>query len=199
MLRHQFKATSHNRVGVILHIKNMVCARCVMTVAAILKEAAIDAVRVDMGEVETVAALSPQVINDLDARLQSVGFELLHDREDAMVERIKASLIDLARRDDGKNHKLSVELPRLLGMEYKQLAAIFSAHEDRTVEKYYITHKVEHIKELLTYGELTVSEIAYRLGYSSVAHMSTQFKQLTGLTPTAWRTSQSPRTALDKV
>lgn len=183
----------------ILNIKNMVCQRCVMTVAAILNEAGISATRVGMGVVETDGELAPDVARDLETRLLAVGFELLHDREDAMVERIKASLIDLARRDDGKNHKLSVELPRLLGMEYKQLAAIFSAHEGRTVEKYFITHKVERIKELLAYGELTVSEIAYRLGYSSVAHMSTQFKQLTGLTPTAWRTSQSPRTALDKV
>lgn len=183
----------------ILNIKNMVCPRCVMTVAAILMEAGIEAVRVELGVVETAGELTREAISDLERRLLAVGFELLHDREDALVERIKATLIDLARRDDGTNHKLSVELPQLLGEEYKHLSAVFSAHEGRTMEKFFIAQKVERAKELLAYGELTVGEIAYRLGYSSVAHMSTQFKQLTGLTPTAWRASQTPRTPLDKV
>lgn len=183
----------------ILNIKNMVCQRCVMTVTAILKDAGIDATRVEMGVVETVASLDAATIQDLDGRLRAVGFELLHDRDDALVERIKAALIELARRDDGQNHKLSVELPQQLGVEYKQLSAVFSAHEGRTIEKFHIAQKIERAKELLVYGELTVGEIAYRLGYSSVAHMSAQFKQITGLTPTAWRTSQSPRTPLDQV
>ncbi|MCQ2287642.1 MAG: AraC family transcriptional regulator [Muribaculaceae bacterium] len=183
----------------ILNIKNMVCPRCVMTVTAILREAGIEAVRVELGVVETAGELTREAISDLERRLLAVGFELLHDRDDALVERIKATLIDLARRDDGTNHKLSAELPSLLGAEYKHMSAVFSAHEGRTMEKYYITQKVERIKELLTYGELSVSEIAYRLGYSSVAHMSTQFKQLTGHTPTAWRTSHLSRTPLDQV
>ena len=182
-----------------LLIKNMVCARCVMVVVAILKEAAIDVVRVEMGEVETAGELSPQVLRDLDARLKAVGFELLHDSDDVIVERIKAALITLARSDDGVNHKLGNTLPSMLGVDYKQLSAVFSAHEGRTIEKYYITHKVERIKELLAYGQLSVSEIAYRLGYSSVAHMSTQFKQHTGVTPTTWRLTQQERLPLDKV
>lgn len=170
-----------------------------MTVNAILKDAGIDATRVEMGVVETVASLDAATIHDLDCRLRAVGFELLHDRDDALVERVKAALIDLARRDDGRNHKLSAELPVLLDMEYKHLSAVFSAHEGRTIEKFYIAQKVERAKELLVYGELTVGEIAYRLGYSSVAHMSAQFKQITGLTPTAWRNSQAQRTPLDQV
>lgn len=185
--------------GMILNIKNMVCPRCVMTVNTILKDAGIDATRVEMGEVEIVAPLDAATIHDLDCRLRAVGFELLHDRDDALVERIKAALIDLARRDDGHNHKLSAELPVLLDMEYKHLSAVFSAHEGRTIEKFHIAQKVERAKELLVYGELSVGEIAYRLGYSSVAHMSAQFKQITGLTPTAWRNSQAQRTPLDQV
>lgn len=170
-----------------------------MTVTAILKEAGIEATRVEMGVVETATDLNDAIVQDLDCRLRAVGFELLRDRDDALVERVKGALIEFARCDNGTNHKLSTQLPQLLGVEYKQLSAVFSAHEGRTIEKFYIAQKIERAKELLAYGELTVGEIAYRLGYSSVAHMSAQFKQITGLTPTAWRASQSPRTPLDQV
>lgn len=182
----------------ILNIKNMVCPRCVMTVSSIFDDMAIDTCSVELGVVETAGELSPEVIAMLDSRLKAVGFELLHDSEDTLVERVKGALIDLARRDDGNAHKPSAVLPEMLGVDYKQLSARFSAHEGRTIEKYYIAQKIERAKELLTYGELTVGEIAYRLGYSSVAHMSTQFKQITGMTPTAWRNNPH-RTSLDKV
>lgn len=177
----------------------MVCQRCVMTVAAILKDAGIEATRVEMGYAHTASSLDDSTIKDLDCRLRAVGFELLHDRNDALVEHIKNATIELARRVDGTNHKLSAQLSQLLGVEYKHLSAVFSAHEGRTIEKFFIAQKIELAKELLAYGELSVGEIAYKLGYSSVAHMSTQFKNITGLTPTAWRTSQASRTPLDQV
>ncbi len=182
-----------------LAIKNMVCPRCVAAVKGVIEELGLGSREVSIGNATVSQDLSPEQRETLDSHLRAIGFELLLNEEDALVERIKTATIFLARRDDGAPVKLSDELSKALGADFKQLSNIFSQHERRTIEKFFIAQKVEHVKELLDYGELTVSEIAYRTGYSSVAHLSRQFKQVAGLTPTQYRLQPSHRQSLDKI
>lgn len=184
----------------ILSIKNMVCDRCVMSVRATLDAMGLDVKSVGIGNAEIASELTSQQLDDLDSRLRATGFQLLRNHDDALVERIKTTAIYLARHAVDKQTKLSEQLSSALTTDYKQLSTIFSAHEHRTIEKFYIAQKIEYVKELLDYGELTVSEIAWRTGYSSVAHLSRQFLQVTGITPTQYKTQQSPpRRALDNI
>ncbi len=180
-------------------IKNMVCERCVMAVQQIIATAGLEATSVSIGNASIKQDLNAEQLHRLDRQLQAIGFELLCNHDDALVERIKTTVIFLARRDDGQTVKLSEELANALHSDYKQLSNIFSTHERRTIEKFFIAQKVEHVKELLNYGQLTVSEIAYRTGYSSVPHLSRQFKRETGLTPTQYRQRPTKRRPLDKV
>lgn len=183
----------------ILYIKNMVCDRCVMTVKNILASLGYANAEVAMGNAEVDADLTAAELDTIGRKLADVGFELLKNPEDVLVERIKNAVIALVRRDDAAQENLSSLLTAAIGVEYRQMSAVFSAHEHRTIEKYYIVQKVERVKELIDYGELTVSEIAYATGYSSVAHLSRQFKQVTGMTPTQYKASNQGRTSIDKV
>ncbi len=182
-----------------LSIKNMVCPRCVMAVRDVLQSLGYTATQVNIGNATVAQDLDAAQLNELDEHLQAIGFELLRNGDEALVERIKTAVIFLSRRDDGSPVKLSDELSAALKTDYKQLSALFSAHEHRTIERFYIAHKVEHVKELLDYGQLSVSEIAYRTGYSSVAHLSRQFKQVTGLTPSQYRDAKPQRQSLNSV
>lgn len=183
----------------ILYVKNMVCDRCVMTVRQIVASSGIADAKVEMGKVMLTGELSPEKIAEIGQKLSDVGFELLKNPEDVLVERVKNAVIELVRSDDVGQENLSAWLAAATGTDYRQLSAVFSAHERRTVEKFYIAQKVERVKELIDYGELTVSEIAYRTGYSSVAHLSRQFKQVTGVTPTQYKAMNQVRKPLDKV
>ena len=162
----------------ILFIKNMVCDRCVMTVKNILASLGYEHAEVSMGKAEVDADLTA-------AELDTIGN--------------KNAVIALVRRDDAAQENLSSLLTAAVGVDYRQMSAVFSAHEHRTIEKFYIAQKVERVKELIDYGELTVSEIAYATGYSSVAHLSRQFRQVTGMTPTQYKTSNQGRKPIDKV
>lgn len=184
-----------------LAIKNMVCPRCVTAVEGVLRGMGLTASEVTIGNARVQQDLTPEQTEELDRRLRAIGFELLKSEDDALVGRMKTVAIYLARRDNGQPVKLGEELPRALGVGYKRLSALFSAREGRTIEAFFIAQKVEHVKELLSYGQLTVSEIAWRTGYSSTAHLSRQFKQVTGTTPTLFRRNLSahPRRPLDQV
>lgn len=183
----------------ILYVKNMVCDRCVMTVRQIVASSGMTDAKVEMGKVTFAGELSPEKIAEIGQKLGDVGFELLKNPEDVLVERVKNAVIELVRSDDVGQENLSERLAAATGTDYRQLSAVFSAHERRTVEKFYIAQKVERVKELIDYGELTVSEIAYCTGYSSVAHLSRQFKQVTGVTPTQYKAMNQVRKPLDKV
>lgn len=180
-------------------IKNMVCPRCVAAVRGVLADCGFTPQEVNIGNATVAQDLNAEQLSNLDTRLRAQGFELLRNEDDALVERIKTATIFLARRDTGAPGKLSEALPQALHADYERLSALFSAHEGRTIEKFFIAQKVAHVCELLTYGELTVSEIAYRTGYSSVAHLSRQFKQVTGLTPTQYRQQPTQRRPITEV
>lgn len=177
-----------------LYIKNMVCPRCVETVREVLNGLGLAVRSVELGRAEiTVPGRWPgeEVV---EQALGQHGFELLRGKEEQLVERIKTTLIDYCREleDQGPPVKSSVFLSEKLHHSYSHLSKLFSQIEGMTIEKYLILLKIERVKELLSYDELTLSEIAFRLKYSSVQHLSNQFKKVTGMTVSEYK--QQPYT-----
>lgn len=183
----------------VVRIKNMVCDRCVKVVRDTLDSLGIAYSDVGLGFADVTRELDPSVMRSLGDALAAEGFEIIKSREEEVVEQIKSLLIKLARTQENTSMKLSVYLSGALGMDYTALSRIFSAAEGRTIERYYILQKIEYVKELIDYGGKTLSEIAHITGYSSVAHLSRQFKEVTGLTPTAYKGSGLSHRQLDKV
>lgn len=172
----------------LLRIKNMVCNRCVLVVRTELERAGCRVLAVRLGEAEVEGELSPEEKARLAERLEALGFELLEDRRDRMIEAVKRTVIELVRAEEVMpDVRLSDYLQERLRVDYRQISTLFSETEGRTVEKYFIAQKIERVKELLVYDELSLGEIAFRLGYSSVAHLSAQFKQVTGMTPSRYK------------
>ena len=167
-----------------IYIKNMVCNRCIMVVKQEFEKAGITPTAISMGEVELSEPLSPAQLKDIDSRLSAVGFEILDDKNRKIIEKIKTLLIEMVQKGDIEEHfSLGEFLPGRLNKEYTQLSRLFPEVEGVTIEQFFITQKIEKVKEWLAYNELSLSEISYKLGYSSVAHLSAQFKKITGLTP----------------
>ena len=179
----------------------MVCDRCILVVKQELEKLAIIPVAVNLGEVETRDALTEQQILQLKTNLASIGFELLDDSKQKLIEKIKTVIIEQIRYGNADDkHNFSEILSQKLHKDYSYLSALFSDVESVTIEKYIISQKTEKVKELLVYDELNLSEIAYQLGYSSVAHLSAQFKKTTGLTPSYFKKLGGiHRKSLDKV
>jgi AraC-like DNA-binding protein len=179
----------------------MVCDRCILAIKQQLDSAGIAYNKVNLGEVELDHEPTPQQLDTLNKNLTAIGFELLDDRKEKLVEKIKNIIISLIHRnDDGNNKKLSAILEEKLQMDYHYLSNLFSSTEGITIEKYAIRQRIERVKELLTYNELSLSEIAYQMDYSSVQHLSQQFKKETGLTPSKFRElKENIRKPLDKV
>jgi AraC-like DNA-binding protein len=171
-----------------LHIKNMVCSRCKMAVKVELEKAGIQASSVELGEVEIQKEPSKKELDALNTALKHLGFELIDNRKALIIEKIKTLLIEHVYQKDWYNNiALSAFLSKELHYDYTYLSNLFSEIEGTTIEKYFISLKIEKVKELLVYDELSLSEIADRLGYSSVAHLSGQFKKTTGLTPSFYK------------
>ena len=171
-----------------LYIKNMVCNRCVKAVSTILCDLKIEHGPVLLGEVPLKKELDAAQARQLSDRLQAEGFELIDDKKTRVIERIKRLIIERVAGDlDEETDNLSTFLSAQLHLDYPYISSLFSSVEGITIEKYYIAQKIEKAKELLVYGELSLSEIAYRLGYSSVQHLSNQFKKVTGLTPSHFK------------
>lgn len=187
--------------GMLLRIKNMVCDRCVMVVRTELERAGCRVLAVRLGEAEVEGGLSPGEKARLAERLEALGFELLEDRRARMIEAVKRAVIELVRAEEVMpDVRLSEYLQERLRVDYRQISTLFSETEGRTVEKYFIAQKIERVKELLVYDELSLGEIAFRLSYSSVAHLSAQFKQVTGMTPSRYKLMGSAgRRAIDSV
>ena len=169
-----------------LYIKNMVCPRCIMAVRTILVAAGLTPTTVNLGEVEVEEALTAQQLADLSEPLSQMGFELLDDPRSQLVEQLRVSVIEWVRME-GERPKLSDYLSARLHKEYSLLSKLFREVQGITLERYAIMHRIEYAKELLCYNQLSTSEIAYKLGYSSPAHFSAQFKQITGMTPKMMR------------
>lgn len=169
-----------------LYIKNMVCNRCIMVVKQELERQGLHPEKVSLGEVTIKEdGLSDDQQNRLDASLVSLGFERIDDRKARLIEAIKNRVIQLIHHTDKVDLKVnwSSLLSDEMHYEYNYLSNLFSSVEGVTLEQYIIKQKIEKVKELLFYDELNLSEIADKLGYSSVAHLSAQFKKITGFTP----------------
>lgn len=180
----------------------MVYDRCIMAVRQQLDEVELTYKNIRLGEVELTKEPDKQQLQTLRDKLSSLGFELLDDKRAALVEKIKSVIIDLIHRheDIELNTKLSVLLREKLQMDYHYLTTLFSSIEGLTIEKYVILQRIERAKELLVYDELSLSEIAYKLGYSSVQHLSKQFKDTTGFTPSQFKQlKENKRKPLDKL
>ena len=176
-----------------LYIKNMVCNRCIMVVKQELEKQGLHPEKVALGEV-TISEdhLSDDQQHKLDAALVQLGFERIDDRKARLIEAMKNKIIQMIHHSDRID--LKVNWSRLLSeemhYEYNYLSNLFSSVEGITLEQYIIRQKIEKVKELLFYDELNLSQIANRLGYSSVAHLSAQFKKVTGLTPSEMKKSR---------
>lgn len=171
-----------------IHIKNMVCYRCKLAVENVLRQSGYHLQQIELGEVTIDEQLHHQQLEALDNQLKHLGFELIDDRKGRLVEKIKNLIVQLVHHsNDSLTVNLSGYLAGSLHYEYNYLSNLFSEAEGSTIEKYYISQKIEKVKELLIYDELTLSEIANRMGYSSVAYLSSQFKKETGLTPSHFK------------
>jgi AraC-type DNA-binding domain-containing proteins len=155
----------------------------------------------ELGEVEIKEELSSDKKEELNNILQSFGFELIDDKKSKLIERIKNTIVELVHySEDQLKINFSEHISNKLHHDYSYLSHLFSEVEGTTIEKYFIAQKIEKVKELLKYDELSLSEIADRLGYSNVAYLSNQFKKLTGLTPSFYKSlKQSKRTNLDEL
>lgn len=170
-----------------LYIKNMVCPRCIMAVKNILNEQKIETLDVRLGEAILTGEPDKKKLQELRIALGNMGFELLDDYQQQLIEQIRTIIINHIHFSADNGFNISEVLSEQLHREYSFLSKLFSATEGITIEQYTILQKIEKVKELLTYNQQTLSEIADSLGYSSVAHLSSQFKKVTGFTPTQFK------------
>ncbi len=179
----------------------MVCPRCIMSVEQILKQNKLKAKTVQLGEVELLNSASKSQLQKLSADLEKVGFELLDDQKTRTIEKIKTLLIEKVQEGDIEEHfSIQKFLSKKILKDYSSLSKLFSEVEGITIEQFFLLQKIEKTKEWLTYNELSLSEIALNLGYSSTQHLSNQFKKLTGMTPTNFKSlGAGLRKTIDKV
>jgi AraC-like DNA-binding protein len=184
-----------------LFIKNMVCNRCILAVENELKKLNLKVEKIQLGEVVLDKELNLEEKEAVRKILVSQGFELIDDRKNQIIEQIKNSIINLVHHFDGEiKVNISEMLSNKLSYDYSYLSKLFSEVEGTTIEKYLIAQKIEKVKELLVYDELSLSEIALRLNYSSVAYLSNQFKKVTGLTPSYFKSiKEKKRKPLDEI
>lgn len=167
----------------------MVCSRCKMVVASQLEAAGLKPQYIHLGEVEIEGTLTAAKQEELDHILRSVGFELIDDKKSQTIEKIKNTIVNLVHHTDHDlKTNLSTYITSKIHQDYNYLSNLFSEVEGITIEKYFISQRIEKVKELLIYDELSLSQIADQLGYSSVAYLSNQFKKVTGFTPSYFKT-----------
>ena len=166
----------------------MVCSRCKMVVRSELEKLGLHPITVELGEVEIADLEINRLKEDLLRNLKSLGFDLIDDKRSKTIEKIKTLIIDLVHyRNNELNINLSEYISQHILQDYNTISNLFSEVEGSSIEKYFISQKIEKVKELLMYNELTLSEISYQLNYSSVSHLSNQFKKVTGFTPTFFK------------
>jgi len=184
-----------------LYIKNMVCNRCNMMVTSELEKFGLHPLTVELGMAEVERELSSEEKMNLNEHLKKLGFELIDDKKTRLIESIKTTVVELIRNpDDLPKMTFSEYLSEKFHHDYSALSKLFSEVQGMTIEQYVITQKVERVKELLVYDELSLSEIAYELNYSSVSYLSKQFKKVTGLTPTHFKqVKENKRIPLDEL
>ena len=164
-----------------IHIKNMVCDRCVKVVKEVFETSGIQNFEIKLGQVEVAEDISEEQIKKIGHELETEGFELIENQAGKIVEQIKNFAVEYVYKNNHESHvKFSVLLAEHVGKDYNYLSNLFSSLEDNTIEHFLIDLKIERVKELLVYDEKTLSEIAWEMGYSSVVHLSGQFKRITG-------------------
>jgi AraC family transcriptional regulator len=184
-----------------IYIKNMVCSRCILVVKQELEKLKLVANSIVLGEVQLKEEPSEKQLTQLKISLSALGFEILDDSKKKLIEKIKNIVIDQVHHSSINDHyNFSEILSKKLHKDYSYLSGLFSEVEGITIEKYIINQKIEKAKELIAYNEMNFNEIAYQLGYSSSAHLSAQFKKITGLTPTHFKKAgDKRRKSLDKI
>ena len=184
-----------------IYIKNMVCNRCILVVKNELEKLGFQTLSISLGEVELKNDLSETEKTSLDNHLKTFGFELIDDKKSRLIGQIKSTIIEIIHKNNTElKSNLSDYLSSKLHHDYTYLSNLFSEVEGTTIEKYFIAQKIEKVKELLVYDELSLSEIAYQMNYSSVGYLSNQFKKVTGLTPTHFKNiKEIKRKPLDEV
>jgi AraC-like DNA-binding protein len=182
-------------------IKNMVCQRCVMTFENIFKSFKIKFTKVSNFEVNLEKKISGKQLESVDEELHKVGFELIDSRVNKIIEDIKQTVMEYLNLGmDSQNLKLSSFITNKISYDYSYLSDLFSSVEGKTIEQYFILQRTEKVKELLVYDQLSLTEISYQTGFSSVHHLSAQFKKITGLTPTHFKKiGADKRKSLDKL
>lgn len=171
-----------------IFIKNMVCNRCITAVEQIFSNAAIEIRSVKLGEIETETDISAEKMAAVEKSLLETGFERIMDSAHQLVDKIKNTIIvKISELDVDENFLLSEFLSSKIHKDYSALSKTFSQNENFTLEQFFILHKIEKVKELLLYNEFTLTEIAGKLGYKSVQHLSSQFRNITGFTPTEFK------------
>lgn len=184
-----------------LHIKNMVCNRCIMVVKSQLEQLGLHPLSVELGIVTLPDKITDEIYRSVKESLEPFGFELIDDKKSQTIEQIKDTIIGLVHYNDNDSKvNLSDYLVSKLHRDYSSLSKLFSEVTNTTIEKYLIAQKIERAKELLVYGELSLNEIADKLNYSSAAYLSAQFKSVTGLTPSYFKKiKENKRKPLDEI
>ena len=179
----------------------MVCDRCKMVVKQEIEKLGLQVLSVSLGEIELIEYLNSEQKQHVKEVLENLGFSLIDDKKSRLIEQVKTIIIELVHHDNSElKINLSDYLSDRLHLDYNYISNLYSEVEGMTIEKYYIAQKIERVKELIVYDELTLSEIAFKLNYSSVAHLSSQFKKTTGLTPSYFKNIKAEkRKPLDKV
>jgi len=179
----------------------MVCIRCQMVVKAELEKLGLPYTYVRIGEAEIIGEIQPEQMKQLKSDLEKAGLLLMENKKSILVESIKSAIIELVHyTEDQIKVNLSDYLSDKLNYDYTYLANLFSEVKGVTIEKFYLTHKIERVKEMIVYDELNITEIAYKMSYSSVAHLSSQFKKYTGLTPSQFKNLKNkPRHTLENI
>lgn len=180
----------------------MVCDRCIMIVKQQLENFGLKVNEISLGKIDVESVPDLSQLNEISSSLGALGFELIDKEKDQLIESVKNQVIDLVHYSDlnDVDQSLTQVIAGRLNKDYAYLSRLFSEFEGITIEKYIIQQKIEKVKELMEYGELNLNEIAYQMGYSSSAHLSTQFKLVTGFTPSKYKSSAlNDRKPLDKV
>jgi len=182
----------------VIHVKHMVCPRCITIVRQVFKNQGLIPIAIELGHVEIAEVPKSDQLVELGRQLKTHGFEILQRSESKLVSATKTYIIDKIQSEDSETRQnLSTELSSLLNMDYSTISRTFAKTEGITVEKFMLNQKVEKVKELISYEELSITEIAYRLNYSSAAHLSSQFKKVTGMSPSAFKSLQKkPRKSI---
>lgn len=172
----------------------MVCIRCQMVVKSELENLGLHCMDVKIGEAQVLENILPNQLEQLDIALKRSGLLLMDNKKSILVEKVKSAIIELVHYTDEQiKVNLSDYLSEKLNYDYTYLANLFAEVKGITIEKFFLTHKIEKVKELIVYDELNLTEIAYKMHYSSVAHLSNQFKKYTGLTPSHFKKLKNKR------